>query len=99
MTSRYTGTIRGSGLGARSYAGIGSYYAPLGDDEREPATEPSPREIIAPVHEQIARQHPALVAAFRAIPPGGRKPEALRAVGAWKREHHAGIQEAKSWPA
>ena len=98
MTSRYTGRIRGAGLGegGSRYDAIRRNYEPLSDDERERAVQPSPREVIAPVHDQIAAKYPALVAAFRAIPPGGRKPAAMRAVDAWKREHRAGIEEAKS---
>ena len=57
-----------------------------------------PREIAGQLHEQIAAQYPALVAAFRAIPPGGRKPGAMRALAAWKLEHRDGIEEAKTWP-
>ena len=58
----------------------------------------TPREITNRLHEQIAVHHPALVAAFRAIPPGGRKPGAMRALAAWKLKHRDGIEEAKTWP-
>ena len=61
----------------------------------------TPREITDRLHEQIAAQTPgraALVAAFRAIPPGGRRPGAMRALAAWKLKHRDGIEEAKTWP-
>jgi hypothetical protein len=74
-------------------------YVIIGDGERERAAQPTPREIVAPLHERIAERHPALVAAFKAIPPwGGRATADLKAIEAWKREHRAAIEEAKAWP-
>lgn len=62
----------------------------------------APREITARIRQQIAEQvadGPALVAAFEAIPPwGGRRTANLRAIEAWKRDHRALLEEAKSWP-
>jgi hypothetical protein len=68
MTSRHPGTIRGSGLGdGRSYDAIRRDYVVIGDGERERAAQPSPREIAARLHAEIAAkspEHAALVAAF-----------------------------------
>lgn len=69
MTSRHTGTFRGTGLGegGNAYDAIRRNYVPIGDDERERAAQPSPREIVDGLHAEIAAlppEHAALVAKF-----------------------------------
>lgn len=99
MTSRYTGSIPGSGLGERgnAYDAIRRNYVIIGDGERDRAAQPSQQEIVDALHAKIAEQYPALVAAYKTIPRGtGRSLAKLRAIDAWKQEHAAGIKEAKS---
>ena len=100
MTTRHTGTITGSGFGGgKSYDALRANYVIIGDGERERAAQPSQQDLVDALHAQIAAQHPALVAAYKAIPRGtGRSQAKLRAINAWKREHRAGIEEAKTWP-
>ena len=66
MTTRHSGTIRGSGLGAggSQLDAFRDDYVIIGDGERERAVQKSPREIVTELHKEIARRHPALVAEF-----------------------------------
>ena len=69
MTTRHSGTIRGSGLGTggNQLDAFRDDYVVIGDEERERAVQKSPREIVTELHALTAAKspkHAALVAEF-----------------------------------